>query len=74
LLGRGFTREEEKPGTRVVVLSHDLWQSAFHGDRSIIGRAITIYKDSYTVVGWQSSIQIPTASLRLSALHQSLST
>lgn len=51
LLGRGFTREEEKPGTRVVVLSHDLWQSAFHGDRSIIGRAITIYKDSYTVVG-----------------------
>ena len=51
LLGRGFTRDEEKPGTRVVVLSHDLWQSAFHGDRGIIGRAITLYKDSYTVVG-----------------------
>jgi predicted permease len=51
LLGRGFTRDEEKPGTRVVVLSHDLWQSAFHGDRGIIGRAITIYKESYTVVG-----------------------
>lgn len=51
LLGRGFTRDEEKPGTRVVVLSHDLWQSAFHGDRGIIGRAITLYKDRYTVVG-----------------------
>ncbi len=51
LLGRGFTRDEEKPGTRVVVLSHDLWQSAFHGDRGIIGRAITLYKDSYIVVG-----------------------
>jgi putative ABC transport system permease protein len=51
LLGRGFTRDEEKPGTRVVVLSHDLWQSAFHGDRGIIGRAITLYKESYTVVG-----------------------
>jgi putative ABC transport system permease protein len=51
LLGRGFTRDEEKPGTRVVVLSHELWQSAFHGDRGIIGRAITIYKESYTVVG-----------------------
>lgn len=51
LLGRGFTRDEEKPGTRVVVLSHQLWQSAFHGDRSIVGRAITLDKQSYTVVG-----------------------
>jgi putative ABC transport system permease protein len=50
-LGRGFTREEEKPGTRVVVLSHELWQSAFHGDRSIVGHAITMDKQSYTVVG-----------------------
>jgi putative ABC transport system permease protein len=51
LLGRGFTRDEEKPGTRVVVLSHDLWQSAFHGDRGIIGREITLDKQSYTVIG-----------------------
>lgn len=51
LLGRSFTRDEEKPGTRVVVMSHDLWQSAFHGDRSIVGRAITLDKQSYTVVG-----------------------
>ncbi len=50
-LGRGFTRDEEKPGTRVVVLSHELWQSVFHGDRSIVGRAITMDKQSYTVVG-----------------------
>ena len=33
LLGRGFTRDEEKPGSRVVVLSHHLWESVFHGDR-----------------------------------------
>lgn len=51
LLGRGFTREEEKPGTRVVVLSYQLWQSAFHGDRGIVGRSITIDKQIYTVVG-----------------------
>lgn len=51
LLGRGFTRDEEKPGTRVVVLSHQLWESAFHGDRGIVGRAITMDKQSYTVVG-----------------------
>jgi putative ABC transport system permease protein len=51
LLGRGFNRDEEKPGTRVVVLGHELWQSAFHGDREIIGHAITLDKQSYTVVG-----------------------
>ncbi|HET6933619.1 MAG TPA: ABC transporter permease [Candidatus Angelobacter sp.] len=51
LLGSGFSRDEEKPGTRVVVLSHQLWESAFHGDRGIIGRAITMDKQSYTVVG-----------------------
>jgi putative ABC transport system permease protein len=37
LLGRGFNRDEEKPGTRVVVLSHDLWQSAFHGIAGSLG-------------------------------------
>jgi putative ABC transport system permease protein len=51
LLGRGFVRDEEKPGTRVVVLSHDLWQSVFHGDRNIVGQAITLDKERYTVVG-----------------------
>jgi putative ABC transport system permease protein len=51
LLGRGFTVEEEKPGTHVTVLSYDLWQSAFHGDRSIVGRAITLDKQSYVVTG-----------------------
>ncbi|HKW74614.1 MAG TPA: ABC transporter permease [Terriglobales bacterium] len=50
-LGRDFTREEEKPGTRVVVLSHQLWESVFHGDRGIIGHAISMDKQSYTVIG-----------------------
>jgi predicted permease len=51
LLGRGFTRDEEKPGSRVAVLSYHLWDSAFHGDESIVGRNITLDKQSYTVVG-----------------------
>lgn len=51
LLGRVFTLEEEKPGTRVVVLSYHLWESAFHGDRGIIGRDISLDKRNYTVVG-----------------------
>ncbi|HET9283427.1 MAG TPA: ABC transporter permease [Candidatus Angelobacter sp.] len=51
LLGRGFTQEDEKPGTRVVVLSHELWQSVFHGDNGILGQAITLDKQRYNVVG-----------------------
>jgi len=51
LLGRGFTRYDEKPGSHVTVLSYDLWQSAFGGDEKIIGRAITLDQQSFTVIG-----------------------
>lgn len=50
-LGRGFLAEEEKAGTRVVVLSHELWQSHFGGDRGIIGRSVTMDGNSFTVIG-----------------------
>lgn len=50
-LGRGFLPEEEKAGTHVVVLSHDLWQSHFGGNKNIVGKLITIDGDRFTVVG-----------------------
>jgi len=50
-LGRGFLPEEEKPGTHVVVLSHGLWKSRFAGDKEILGRAIRINGDLFTVAG-----------------------
>src|SRR5208283_2500871 len=50
-LGRGFLSSEEAAGTHVVVLSHVLWQRQFGGDRSIVGRTITINRKPYTVVG-----------------------
>ena len=51
MLGRGFRPEDEKPGAAVVVLSHVLWQTAFGGDRAIIGRALTLDGNTYTVTG-----------------------
>lgn len=51
LLGRGFTPEEDRPGIDVAVLSWGLWQTRFAGDPSIIGRAITLDRRPYTVVG-----------------------
>jgi len=50
-LGRGFTSDEEKAGTRVVLISHALWSSQFGADPAIIGREIHLSGGLYTVVG-----------------------
>jgi len=50
-LGRGFTPDEEKPGTQVILISHALWESQFGADKSIIGRTVHLSGDLYTVVG-----------------------
>jgi putative ABC transport system permease protein len=50
-LGRGFLPEEEKRGTRVVLISHALWTSQFGSDKSAVGRSISLNGDLYTVVG-----------------------
>jgi putative ABC transport system permease protein len=50
-LGRGFLPSEEAAGTRVVVLSHTLWQRQFGSDRGIVGRTITLERKPYTVIG-----------------------
>ena len=50
-IGRGVSLDDEKPGAHVVVLSHELWQSAFGSDRDIVGRSITLDNNSYTVIG-----------------------
>ncbi len=51
-LGRNFIREEDTPnGPKAVILGHGLWQSRFGGDAGLLGRAITLNQQSYTVVG-----------------------
>jgi len=54
ILGRGFVPEEEREvegSAPVAVISYDLWQRRFGGDRSIIDRKIQINRYPYTVVG-----------------------
>jgi putative ABC transport system permease protein len=50
-LGRGFGPDDEKLGAHVVVLGHNLWESAFGSAGDIVGRSITLDSRSYTVVG-----------------------
>ena len=59
-VGRGFRLEEEVRGTRVVMLSHDLWISRFGGDPAIAGKSIALERQPYTVVGVaQKSFRFP---------------
>jgi putative ABC transport system permease protein len=51
-MGRAFLPEEDKEGaTRVVVLSNGIWRSRFGSDPQILGHALTLNNESYTVVG-----------------------
>lgn len=50
-LGRGFTPDEEKRGTHVVLISHSLWTSQFGADKSIVGRGVRLSGNLYTIIG-----------------------
>ncbi|MGH7678400.1 MAG: ADOP family duplicated permease [Gemmatimonadaceae bacterium] len=49
-VGRYFL-PNETDASRVTVLSHELWQTRFNADSSIIGREITLSGEKHTVVG-----------------------
>jgi putative ABC transport system permease protein len=52
-LGRNFLDAEDRPGgnTRVVLLGDGLWRRAFGADPSVVGRAITLNSQPYTIIG-----------------------
>ena len=52
ILGRTFTVEEDRPrGGNFVVLSSGTWQRRFGSDPSVVGKAIALGGESYTVIG-----------------------
>jgi predicted permease len=62
MLGREFTREEDRAGgPRAMVVSYALWKLVFGGDPSTLGRAVTLRGEPFTIVGimpetFQSSV------------------
>lgn len=51
-LGRTFVSEEGLPGhTRVVVLSHGLWQRQFGADPRVIGQSLQLERIDFQVIG-----------------------
>src|SRR5258705_402153 len=50
--GRNFLPEDDRPeATRTVILSYALWQRSMGADPAILGRALTLDGEKYTVVG-----------------------
>lgn len=64
MLGRTFTREEAVAGAdRVVVLSHGFWTRALGADAGIVGQAIRLDAQPYTVVGvMPPAFEFPTGT------------
>jgi predicted permease len=51
-LGRGFSADEDRAGgPNAAVLSYDLWRTVFHENKGILGQAIEVKGEPFTVVG-----------------------
>jgi predicted permease len=51
-VGRSFTDNEDRPhGPNAAILSYGLWRTTFHADTHLIGQAIELRGEPYTVVG-----------------------
>jgi predicted permease len=52
MLGRTFLPGEEKEGKNdVAVLSYEVWQKYFNGDRGVLNQAVKLDGHAYTVIG-----------------------
>jgi predicted permease len=52
LYGRAFRSDEDRPGAaRVAMISYDLWQRRFAGDRSAVGKNLIFDGKNYVVIG-----------------------
>ena len=52
MLGRTFTPQEDLPhGGNAVVLSYGLWQRRFGGNPKVVGSALSLGNEPYTIIG-----------------------
>jgi predicted permease len=50
--GRNFSEVEDRPhGPKTAILSYALWRNLFGGDRGLLGQAIRLKGEPYTVIG-----------------------
>jgi macrolide transport system ATP-binding/permease protein len=51
-IGRNFSQAEDAPnGPKAAILSYELWRTTFNADRNLVGSAIHLKGEPYTVIG-----------------------
>ncbi len=62
ILGRNFTREEDRPNApRVALLSYGLWRSRFAGDPQIVGKSLSLDGKPALIMGvLPADFEMPT--------------
>jgi putative ABC transport system permease protein len=59
ILGRDFTPEDGKLGEPLTaILSYELWQQLYGGDRDIVGKSLKVDEQSVTVIGVMPPISL----------------
>jgi putative ABC transport system permease protein len=52
LVGRNFSEDEDRPhGPKTAILSYSLWRNTFNANPDIVGQAILLKGEPYTVIG-----------------------
>ncbi len=52
VLGRNFSEDEDRPhGPTAAILSYSLWRNTFSANPDILGRAVLVKGEPYTVIG-----------------------
>jgi predicted permease len=52
MIGRNFTDVEDRPhGPKSVILGHELWRKSFASNPNILGQAVLLKGEPYTVIG-----------------------
>jgi putative ABC transport system permease protein len=50
-IGRGFTREEDRPRSGAAIITHGLWQRRFGGSPRVIGTRLIVHGEPREIVG-----------------------
>ena len=51
-IGRNFGPDDDRPGAEpVVMLSHEVWQTRYSADPTVVGRAISVNGRPHTIIG-----------------------